>query len=278
MADPKDMQRCIDYIEQHLCDVINGNTLADMLGYSYYYFCHLFRDHYHIAVGEYIRRQRLLQAARAICNGLPVTQAALLYGFDTPSGFTKAFKRAFGVSPVQYKQQHPKTKGGIRMIMQPRMMEKGAIKAVGYHFVPQDQNVGNASQRAAYWSGQDFSSVSKEDYARLATPNQGDLSIWLCQEYGEEMLSYFFGPVVDSFDFIPEGMKTFTVPPAKYAVFTVDANIRDMRREEYVSAIKTAWKTIFTEWFDQSAYTYDESKYNFELYIDDKTEIYIPVK
>lgn len=277
MAYQADMAWCIQYIDQHLQENLTGALLADQLGYSYHHFCHVFRIYHDIPVGEYIRWRRLIGAGKAICDGVPVIQAALMYGFDTPSGFSKAFKRTFGVSPTQYRQQQMQTnkKGGNRM--QPRIMEKEKIMAVGYAIKPNANPVGDAADRGAYWDGKDFSSVSKEDYAKLATPNHGDLATWLHPEDNHEDLTYFFGPVVESFDFIPDGMITLEIPAAKYAVFSVEADSKKMSRKEYTDAIKNTWKYIFQEWFEQSGYAYDQTKYNFELYLNKDIEIYIPI-
>lgn len=277
MSYHNDMKRCVEYIHRHAHDDIAAGDLARMIGYSYHHFCHVFRIYFDVPVGEYIRREKLHRAADAICNYTPVTQAALDCGFETPSGFTRAFKRTYGISPTEYKRrQTTKQEGGIRM--EPKYVQKGAIMAVGYKIDPEPGSTDDVVERGAFWQGKDFSSVSKEEYAKLASSNQGDLATWVHPEDEVSDLSYFFGPIVDSFHHVPQGMIPLEIPAAKYAVFTVPVDYQTMSREEYVGAIKNAWKYIFQEWFDRSGQTYDEDKYNFELYLNETMEIYIPVK
>ena len=51
---------------------------------------------------QYIIRRRLLHAIFEIKNGAPKTETALSYGFDTYSGFYKAFLREFSKTPTDY--------------------------------------------------------------------------------------------------------------------------------------------------------------------------------
>jgi AraC-like DNA-binding protein len=48
------------------------------------------------------QQARLLQALVGLAQGRPVTVLALDLGYDSPSAFIAAFKRAFGVTPARY--------------------------------------------------------------------------------------------------------------------------------------------------------------------------------
>jgi AraC-like DNA-binding protein len=48
-------------------------------------------------------RARMQQAVVALSGGAPVTEAALEAGYQSPSAFIAAFKRAFGVTPGRYR-------------------------------------------------------------------------------------------------------------------------------------------------------------------------------
>ena len=43
------------------------------------------------------------QAVVSLSNGAPVTEAALDAGYQSPSAFIAAFKRAFGVTPARWR-------------------------------------------------------------------------------------------------------------------------------------------------------------------------------
>lgn len=51
---------------------------------------------------DFIRVIRLERAASLLRNGHPVTEAAVLSGFDNPKYFSTVFKKYFGVSPSKY--------------------------------------------------------------------------------------------------------------------------------------------------------------------------------
>jgi AraC-like DNA-binding protein len=48
------------------------------------------------------QRARLLHALVALAAGEPVTRVAFEAGYDSPSAFIAAFKRAFGTTPARY--------------------------------------------------------------------------------------------------------------------------------------------------------------------------------
>jgi len=43
------------------------------------------------------------QAVVSLSNGAPVTEAALDAGYQSPSAFIAAFKKAFGVTPARWR-------------------------------------------------------------------------------------------------------------------------------------------------------------------------------
>lgn len=125
----------------------------------------------------------------------------------------------------------------------------------------------------AYWLGKDFSAVSREEYEKLVYPGYAEIGTWMYPDAGGE-LYYFFGPEVKSRDTIPAGMVAIDVPEAEYAVVTVPkaADAKGLREN-----VKAAWKFIFNDWFDTSAYKFDESKMGFEMYLGEDTFIYVSV-
>lgn len=285
-----DMERCQDYIEAHICEELTPRRLAELLGYSFYHFCHVFRICNDMPIGEYLRRRRLQKAVEALRNGLNITDIALTFGFDTPSGFSKAFRREFGMSASEYRRRMvnqilDEKKGG--MVMKVTIIKKESFKAVGYSIAPKDGKQVDIIKSGAYWLGSDFSLVSPEDYAKLAKGNADEIGMWFHPEEKDGDLSYFFGPVVDNFDFVPKGMVTVEVPAADYAVFTTDPVDLANDKEAFANTIQKTWKYIFEEWFDKSDYIFEQEKLAFEFYTDKNggmdcdhavADIYIPVK
>ena len=97
--------KILAYIEAHLGMEYRQEDFAEAFGYSIDHFRHLFRMYYDTPLGEYIRRRRLLQAAKRIGDGGQIVDIAPLYGFETAAGFAKAFKKEFGFPASELKKQ-----------------------------------------------------------------------------------------------------------------------------------------------------------------------------
>lgn len=92
------------YIEAHLDDELNGELLAKVAGYSHYHFCRICKLHMGESVLSYTTRLRLQRASREVSFGQKsMIEIALDAGYKTPTGFLKAFKKKFGTTPTQYK-------------------------------------------------------------------------------------------------------------------------------------------------------------------------------
>lgn len=87
------------YVDEHIEENITTEGLADAAGYSEYHFTRIFKEHTKCTVSEYVCRRKLIKASEDIINGMKVIDAALKYGWQSHSGFTKAFNREFGFSP-----------------------------------------------------------------------------------------------------------------------------------------------------------------------------------
>ena len=73
--------------------------LAAELGLSTSRFLHLFGEQARTSVRRYRSWCRMVLAARALASGADLTRAAADAGFATPSHFSAAFRRMFGLAP-----------------------------------------------------------------------------------------------------------------------------------------------------------------------------------
>ncbi len=94
-----DMNRILNFIEEHLEEKLTNGQLAELTGYSEYHFLQLFKAHTGETVMEYVCRRRLFRAMDEILAGSRIIDVALRYGFESHSAFSRAFKREFGFSP-----------------------------------------------------------------------------------------------------------------------------------------------------------------------------------
>lgn len=87
------------YIQEHLGEALSLKDIAFFVGYSEYHYERVFKQWMGMGVMEYVKEQRLQQAWEQIQNGEKIITVAFRYGYQSHSGFTKAFKRRFGISP-----------------------------------------------------------------------------------------------------------------------------------------------------------------------------------
>ena len=96
------------YIKAHLQEPMTARDIADAAGYSQYHAGRLFKEATGLSVFEYIRRERLIQAAHVLRSEHDkVLDVAFDFVFNSHAGFTRAFSNAFGITPKKY-ASHPR--------------------------------------------------------------------------------------------------------------------------------------------------------------------------
>ncbi len=91
----------IDYIDAHLDEPLDLQTLANVALFSRYHFHRIFKAYLGETLGDYITRIRLERAMLWLRakSSLSVTEIALSCGFSSIAAFSKAFRARFGLSP-----------------------------------------------------------------------------------------------------------------------------------------------------------------------------------
>jgi len=259
--------RVLNYIDQNISENITAEELSQVSGYSFYHFCHLFTNLSGESISAYLRHRRLQLASDRLLEGRSVTDTAFSCGFDTPSGFAKAFRKLYQISPTEYKTMRRDRKAV------PAIRKLDAFSVVGY-CLPPPAGEFRAIDSGAYWLLYDFSSVSKDEYERICMPDHGEIGMWIYPDKQSGDPYYFFGPIVANKDVIPHSMHAMDIPAAEYAVFPVQKEATRLRLRDNV---RRTWKYIFTEWLDRQDFSFDEEKLPFEYYCRSETWIYVPV-
>ncbi|NLO48114.1 MAG: helix-turn-helix domain-containing protein [Clostridiales bacterium] len=94
------MNRVTDYIETTLTGDFDIKTAAALAECSVWELQRVFSFLVHVSLGEYIRLRRLSAAAQEIrvCS-LKIIDAAVKYGYDSPTAFSRAFSQVYGIPP-----------------------------------------------------------------------------------------------------------------------------------------------------------------------------------
>ncbi|WP_251866100.1 helix-turn-helix transcriptional regulator [Enterococcus malodoratus] len=100
--------RMQDYIDDYLEEEITLHALAQQAGYSPWHCAKMFKEYTNKSPFEYIRKLRLSKAALVLRDEqLRVIDVALDFVFDSHAGFTRAFRKQFGVTPKTYQKKTP---------------------------------------------------------------------------------------------------------------------------------------------------------------------------
>ncbi|CAM2966577.1 AraC family transcriptional regulator [Hathewaya histolytica] len=288
----KAILQCIEYIEENIKMDLTPELIARECGYSTFHFCRVFSISQGITLMEYVKKRRLALAAIDLFKGNKIIDIALEYGFETHTGFSRAFKKEYGFTPTQYLKRMDGYFGEKPIleiggyIMNPIIIKKSEFKVAGYGIRTNVANRNYTKDIASFWSNYDGENLESKMYKILEPPKHGEVGLCVSSNDQNGDAVYLLGVIVDDFTKVTDDMLTVEVPEATYAVFTtppVDTT-KDPEQNEFASVIKQTWKYIFEEWFKDSEYIFDESKMDFEFYDerchgrkDTVMEIYVPV-
>ena len=100
------LRRVLDYIAANIGDDITLANLARIAGYSPFHFARKFTLAMGISPHRYISRIRLENAMAQLDAGkLPLAEIALNAQFSSQASFTRAFHRATGMTPREYRRR-----------------------------------------------------------------------------------------------------------------------------------------------------------------------------
>lgn len=103
----QNLQKTIEYINEHLNENLFLSDIANELEMSQYYFCRLFKQSTGVTPHKYLMQQRVERAKQLLKQPeLTVTEVAIRCGFSHQSHLAKYFRLHTGVTPTQFRQLH----------------------------------------------------------------------------------------------------------------------------------------------------------------------------
>ena len=104
--DERRLRRVLDYVEEHLADDIAVADLANVASLSIFYFTRAFSAAVGMPPHRYVSQRRLEWAKTMIAaGGTSIAEMAFVCGFSSQSSFTRAFRRATGLTPAMYRRE-----------------------------------------------------------------------------------------------------------------------------------------------------------------------------
>ncbi|MEE3470295.1 MAG: AraC family transcriptional regulator [Butyrivibrio hungatei] len=100
------------YLSEHFTEDLTLESVAAHAGFSKYYFERIFSEYTGMTLYQYLQQMRISYAKTLLSNPeLTVTDISYQAGFTSCTAFTRAFKKATGYPPSQFRilneEQHP---------------------------------------------------------------------------------------------------------------------------------------------------------------------------
>lgn len=280
----------LQYIEANLTEELSLDMLAKRVNYSKFYFSKGFFFYVGTSIMDYVNTRRLIHAAYEINLGKKASEVTFNYGFDTQTGFIKAFKRKFGITPLKFKNTLEITipqltinkmiekniKGEI--LMEPKILRKEKFTIAGYSITTSTVDHRNLIEIPQFWNDYLIDGRMEKLHNEKFVKSHEEYGACLPGN-GKGEFKYLIG-VETNGEEIPSEYETYEVVSQLYAVFTTPK----ATNENFAKKIQETWSFIYKTWLPNSPYKFDEKGIDFELYdqrcfCEDKViDIYIPVK
>lgn len=115
------LNQAIDYLEQHLCDELDYQALAQTVGISASALRHIFPLLSGVSVAEYLRKRRLTLAGRDLAQtNARVIDVAMNYGYDSAIAFSRAFNKFHGIKPSAARNSATRLKYYPKLVFHPQ--------------------------------------------------------------------------------------------------------------------------------------------------------------
>lgn len=99
------------YIDEHFREPITLEKLAEVAHINKYYLSHSFQKEYHISPISYLLRRRITESKSLLSStDFSLTQISEQVGFSSLAYFSQSFRRAEGMSPIEYRRSAGKQK------------------------------------------------------------------------------------------------------------------------------------------------------------------------
>ena len=251
------MNQALDYIENNLDAEINYKDVEKLACCSISCYQRMFAYITDMNLSGYIRRRRMTKAAYELQGSdIKVIDLALMYGYESPDSFSRAFQNIHGVLPSLARKEgvflkaYPRIsfqiaiKGEVEMNY--RVEKKEAFRIVGvkrHYQAPQD----DPSSVDKFWK-EVFENGTYEKLKKMSKGSPEGVHGFI-QVFGEEKVDYTIACITDNEPV--QGMESYCIPETLWVVFELNGPVN--------LALADAWERIFCEWLPSSNYKYADA-------------------
>lgn len=106
-----ELNKIIEYIEDHLEEKIDYKEISSMIGINEYTFQKIFLVISNVSLPEYIRNRRLSNAGQElVLKNEKIIDVALKYQYNNATSFSRAFEKFHGIKPSQVRKNPDRLK------------------------------------------------------------------------------------------------------------------------------------------------------------------------
>lgn len=246
------VQKGIDYIEANLDYELSLSQVAQHAGISQWHFQRIFKALSNETLKTYIRSRRLANALdKLLTTDQKIIEIAITAGFESQESFTRAFKKAFDMTPNQARKIANKnlflkkiefTPEYLEHVSQnislnPEIYTQRKLQLVGmktcfYSIDSEKNNI--AKEIPPLWD--DF--LSRMDEIENSIVGIGYGVIQQTKEKTDQ-LEYYAVLEVTKLTTLPKGMVSIEIPESKYAKFTHKGKVENI--DNTVNYIYSNW-------------------------------------
>ncbi|MEE9321133.1 MAG: GyrI-like domain-containing protein [Granulosicoccus sp.] len=253
------VQKGINYIEANLDDELSLREIAKQTGIGQWHYQRIFKALTNETLKTYIRSRRLgIALEQLLHTDNRIIEIAITAGFESQESFTRAFKKAFDMTPNQARKMGNKNRFlkkiefnieylqhiNNNISFEPEIVTQKKILLVGMktRFYSSDSEKNNiADKLPTLWN--EF--LPRMDEIQHGVP--GTAYGLIQQEKSDtDQLEYLAGREVSQITTVPQGMDVIEVPACEYARFTHKGDVGKL--DNTVNYIYSSWLMQSGRW------------------------------
>lgn len=94
----------LDYLDSHLYEEINIDTLSSFIGYDKSYIMKRFKKDVGVSIKTYLNQKKIINSLKLLENDSYLLNVALNSGFNSLEYYSEVFRRIIGVNPSGYRK------------------------------------------------------------------------------------------------------------------------------------------------------------------------------
>ncbi len=257
-----ELNKLIEYVENHLEEQIDYKELSKMIGVNEYTFQRIFSLLSNVTISEYIRNRRLSNAGQELfLKDEKVIDIAIKYRYNNPTAFSRAFEKFHGIKPSEVKKNPDKLKLYTKMHFD-EIDEHS--KSVEYQIIQKDEMVlygkcKNTSNECVRKDAPNFHKEIKKQY--------GEAQYGMV-EYKDKERKYVKSYWI-LFDKKMNGLTKRVIPKSKWILIKVNS--------QEAEDIQKASKIFYYDFLPSCKYNFSDLP-ELEYYHDNVTEFLIPIE